>query len=173
MANCKQCNSEIVSKYAKKFCNSSCAASYNNKGVRRHAGELPHCNGCGTKLRLGERKYCSNKCQRTHERLERHGSEEAAKAHHDALNRERVSRYNAKKKSNTPKITKAELKLIQEFYNNCPDGHEVDHIYPISKGGWHVLSNLQYLSVTDNRSKSDKLLDNIAPWGYVKETELR
>ena len=45
-------------------------------------------------------------------------------------------------------ITSAELLLIEEFYNNCPIGYHVDHIYPLQGkeiSGLHVLSNLQYL----------------------------
>jgi hypothetical protein len=47
--------------------------------------------------------------------------------------------------------------LIGRFYKNCPQGYEVDHIHPVSKGGKHCLSNLQYLTCEDNRSKSAKL----------------
>lgn len=48
--------------------------------------------------------------------------------------------------------------LIGKFYKNCPKGYEVDHIIPISKGGLHKLSNLQYLTFKENRSKKDKIL---------------
>jgi len=50
-----------------------------------------------------------------------------------------------------------ERKLIGMFYKNCPNGYEVDHIHPISKGGSHCLSNLQYLTKEENRRKSAKL----------------
>ena len=50
-----------------------------------------------------------------------------------------------------------EKKMIGEFYKNCPLGYEVDHIVPVSKGGKHKLSNLQYLTMKENRSKSDNL----------------
>lgn len=51
-----------------------------------------------------------------------------------------------------------EKKLIGKFYRNCPDGYEVDHIIPLSKGGKHCLSNLQYLTKEENRKKSAKLI---------------
>ena len=50
-----------------------------------------------------------------------------------------------------------EKKLIGRFYKNCPQGYEVDHIIPISRGGKHCLSNLQYLTKEENRKKSAKL----------------
>jgi len=50
-------------------------------------------------------------------------------------------------------------KNIIEFYNNCPVGFEVDHIIPLNGkyvSGLHTLSNLQYLPMSVNRSKSNK-----------------
>lgn len=51
-----------------------------------------------------------------------------------------------------------ELEAIRMFYVNCPPGFEVDHIIPISKGGTHHITNLQYLTKNENRTKRDKLL---------------
>lgn len=45
---------------------------------------------------------------------------------------------------------------IREFYLSCPPGCEVDHIVPISKGGKHCLSNLQYLTKEENRKKASR-----------------
>jgi len=53
-------------------------------------------------------------------------------------------------------LTWEEKEQIGEFYRNCPEGYEVDHIQPISKGGKHKLSNLQYLTRKDNARKSNK-----------------
>lgn len=50
-----------------------------------------------------------------------------------------------------------EKKLIGRFYKNCPEGYQVDHIIPVSRGGKHILSNLQYLTPDENRRKSNKL----------------
>ena len=57
------------------------------------------------------------------------------------------------------KRTFGDKKDIVEFYNNCPKGHEVDHIVPLNGrnvSGLHTLSNLQYLPISANRSKSNK-----------------
>ena len=71
------------------------------------------------------------------------------------LGREAYARYASRKKYQTP--TEANLEAIKEFYINCPAGYEVDHIIPISKGGQHTLSNLQYLTLNDNKRKNAKL----------------
>jgi hypothetical protein len=52
----------------------------------------------------------------------------------------------------------SEKKAIETFYENCPQGHEVDHIYPLqgkTVSGLHVLGNLQYLPMSVNRSKGN------------------
>ncbi len=63
----------------------------------------------------------------------------------------------ALKKEAVKEISWEEKKLIGKFYKNCPEGYEVDHIIPISKGGLHCLCNLQYLTIEDNRRKGAKL----------------
>jgi len=73
-----------------------------------------------------------------------------------ANKRESWMRYHSKKKYQTP--ANEDIKQLQEFYRNCPKGYEVDHIIPISKGGLHSISNLQYLTVKENQQKSDKIL---------------
>ena len=53
----------------------------------------------------------------------------------------------------------ADLAEIREIYLNCPDGFEVDHVIPLNGkyiSGLHVPENLQYLTVHDNREKSNK-----------------
>jgi 5-methylcytosine-specific restriction endonuclease McrA len=59
----------------------------------------------------------------------------------------------------------ADLNLIQEFYRMAElktketgIPYEVDHIIPISKGGLHHQNNLQVITRTENRSKSNKII---------------
>lgn len=65
----------------------------------------------------------------------------------------------AAKLQRTPKW--ANLKAIKQFYMNCPENMEVDHIVPMrgeNVSGLHVLENLQYLTKEQNCSKGNKLL---------------
>ncbi|HEC64608.1 MAG TPA: HNH endonuclease, partial [bacterium] len=61
---CTQCEDRLS--YAKrhnKFCSSSCAATFNNKGTRRHGKDPGLCIECGKKLSWSGKKYCNHRCQ--------------------------------------------------------------------------------------------------------------
>ena len=103
---------------------------------------------------FGKTKFCSRRCGWDHRRLGQ--TEEERIKLKRAKNRECYKRYIARRKYQTP--IGEDIKAIQEFYLNCPAGHEVDHIIPISKGGAHSLENLQYLTKEENRRKSNKIL---------------
>ena len=65
--------------------------------------------------------------------------------------------YYSAKLQRTPKW--ADLDKIKEVYLNCPKGLEVDHIIPLQGkevSGLHVACNLQYLTRSENSSKSNK-----------------
>lgn len=73
----------------------------------------------------------------------------------------KAATYRASKMRATPKWLSAEDREIMKLiYENCPKGYEVDHIIPLQHPevqGLHVPWNLQYLSIFENRSKSNRL----------------
>ena len=144
MNNCKHCKVETKNP---KFCSKSCAAKHNNKGVRRHGKDPIECSVCGTVTR--NKKYCSNKCSSS---IRKKDASIVA-----ASNAARQARYRAKHGYNRAYAPNANKDLIQTIYENCPEGHEVDHIIPLAKGGLHHESNLQYLTIKENRSKGCRI----------------
>jgi len=63
---CKLCKSILpYDKRNNKFCGHSCAAAFNNKGVRRHGKSnkrLDNCLNCTKKLSGNQKKFCSKTC---------------------------------------------------------------------------------------------------------------
>lgn len=71
--------------------------------------------------------------------------------------RERQNAYKGERSLRIPSWSQKDL--IEEFYNNCPEGYQVDHIIPlkgINVSGLHVIENLQYLTAEENLRKSNK-----------------
>jgi hypothetical protein len=137
-----------------KFCSRSCAATYNNAAVKGTIKKIrPLCAYCTKPTKRMESKFCSQDCAAGYSR--RYTPEEAA-AVRKIRNREVSGNYRAKVLAQTP--LDADRVAIREFYAACPEGYEVDHIIPISRGGPHTLDNLQYLTRTENRRKSNKLI---------------
>ena len=68
---CKHCGKEIpYEKRENDFCNSSCAASFNNKGACKHGQKKPdhsYCLNCGKEITRG-RRFCDNTCYAEYER---------------------------------------------------------------------------------------------------------
>lgn len=145
---CQNCGDDFAAKGDRKFCSKSCSASYNNRGIRRHGSPASTCQYCGNITSGATRKYCSPQCSGAARKTK--SIEEQRK-----LNRDRQARYRAK---NLRKYApNANREKIREIYKNCPDGYEVDHIRPLSKGGLHHEDNLQYLTVNENRKKGNKI----------------
>lgn len=66
---CLYCGKEITDgDYRKKFCNSSCSASYNNIGISRNKKNKQNsvCLNCGKEIPKNH-KYCNNSCKSEYE----------------------------------------------------------------------------------------------------------
>jgi 5-methylcytosine-specific restriction endonuclease McrA len=61
---------------------------------------------------------------------------------------------------------KAVAALIAAIYRACPPGYEVDHVLPLSRGGRHCPSNLQYLTREENMRKGARV-GHVPPPGTV------
>lgn len=131
-----------------KFCSRSCSASFNNRGKRKHGKERGVCCVCSKPKSSSAQKYCSNKCSSVVRKL--------PVEYLRAKNAENQSRYRQKKfRKIHPSANK---QIMIEIYKNCPNGYEVDHITPLSKGGLHHQDNLQYLTKFETRKKSNKMV---------------
>lgn len=64
---CKNCLAPILYKNRRNyFCNSSCATTFNNKGVRRHGEDKIEANCLFCEKLIFDSKYCSAKCQQNY-----------------------------------------------------------------------------------------------------------
>jgi len=132
------------------------------------AGDLkqPRCTEC---LRVYRRVY--NKKNKDRENLrkiawanENREKTLAAKAKWQKTNKGHYNALQANRRARILRATPkwADLNAIKEFYKNCPEGYEVDHIIPLQGkniSGLHVIGNLQYLPKSINRKKSNKYVN--------------
>ena len=86
----------------------------------------------------------------------------AKNAEYRRANGARFNAYSAKHKAAKRQQVPlwADLEKIAAIYEGCPAGMEVDHIVPLqgkNVSGLHVHYNLQYLTVSENRSKGNRL----------------
>ena len=159
---CTQCSIKLPQeKKNNKFCSRSCSAIFNNTAIPKRLAKMYKCVVCETEFK-NKSKYCSNKCFDFGRRKYKTKEEQVAATRKKV--REVSANYRASVRNQTP--PDVDRAAIKEFYNNCPKGYEVDHIIPISKNGLHTLSNLQYLTIQENRKKSNKLQPTI----YHKDT---
>ena len=82
-------------------------------------------------------------------------------------NRQQYQYYASQRRAKKLKATPywADLESIKQFYLNCPEGYEVDHIIPLQGKlvcGLHIPINLQYLTPTENYQKSNSFIPFLA-----------
>lgn len=106
------------------------------------------------KFRTISEKYDSRYCSYSCAQKARYLGEEHKQKVRNCIG----ARRRARLRNQTPKLTQEEQDRIKQIYINCPDGYEVDHIIPISKGGLHHPDNLQLLTISENRRKHNKIV---------------
>jgi 5-methylcytosine-specific restriction endonuclease McrA len=149
-SHCKNCNITLPQeKKNNAFCSRSCAASYNNSQSPKRKATFHNCPGCGISTRDSDGVYCSSDCYQSNRAFV---PDEVKRTRRNEVS----ANYRSSLKNQTP--NNADRAAMREFYLKCPEGYEVDHIVPISKGGLHTLENLQYLTITENRRKGNKII---------------
>lgn len=120
---------------------------------------------CGTRVKVksnllvcGDTKSCG--CLNNDKRKSRSGANCHFYKHGEHGTKEYYRNNTAKRRASIlNRTTKwSDLSEIREFYKNCPKGYHVDHIVPLqgkNVSGLHVLSNLQYLTKTENLKKNN------------------
>lgn len=85
--------------------------------------------------------------------------------HKSPKGRASSARFKATRKRQIAKYkpTQSEKIAIDQIRINVPDGHHVDHIYPLAKGGLEHPWNLQHLTAEENIAKKDKVMPNTPP----------
>jgi hypothetical protein len=133
--------------------------------------EYKHCGNCSQiKLKTSFNfdkstpDTLSRKCKDCTKSINKSWYDSNKQYHRDYLkeHRQEYNARNAKRRALLLERTVrwADLDKITDIYRNCPEGHHVDHYYPLqgeTVSGLHVENNLQYLTAKDNLSKGNKM----------------
>jgi hypothetical protein len=145
------CSDSNIKKYLQKF---EIKKPFELECQNKERKAKVNCLQCGKeyetqKFRTESEKYDSKYCSYSCAQKSRYLGEE----HKRRIRNEIAARRRARLRNQTPELSIEEKKQIQEYYLNCPEGYEVDHIQPLAKGGLHHPNNLQILTKTENRRK--------------------
>lgn len=163
---CKTCNNEHDGTFGSgKYCSRKCANSrVRTKEIKEKVSNTIKEGIQSGRIATGLSKGSTHKNRRTEEHskklsssLKQHWDEKGRKTLEQkrAATKAAVYAYRARKRNAIP--NDADLELIKKIYESAPNGYQVDHIIPLSKGGLHHQDNLQYLTAKENQSKNNSL----------------
>jgi 5-methylcytosine-specific restriction endonuclease McrA len=162
---CLKCNTEHNGLFGSgKFCSRSCS----NSRIRTSETKEKIANGVKEAIVSGKAKKPNRKGVKLPPRTQEHSAKisegrnaywdkkgRVSEEHKRAGNKANVYAYRARKRNAIP--DNADLNLIRQIYQFVPEGYQVDHKIPLSRGGLHHQDNLQYLPAKDNQSKNNRL----------------
>jgi hypothetical protein len=162
---CFKCNTKHNGLFGSgKFCSRACA----NSRIRTADTKEKIANGVKESIVSGRTKIPNRKGVKLPPRTQEHSAKISAgrsaywdkrgrvsEEYKKAGNKANVYAYRARKRNAIP--DDADLILIRQIYQFVPEGFQVDHKIPLSKGGLHHQDNLQYLPARDNQSKNNRL----------------
>lgn len=134
-------------KYREKF-----KESYNDKKEHYSSARKIYYHKNKDKILQKNKKWYHNNKDRVKELNKKHKQENKHLARHNKVKRRVIEKQALPKWANLTKI--------KEIYKNCPKGMVVDHIIPLNSNfvcGFHVETNLQYLTPKENSIKSNKV----------------
>ena len=157
------CSDPLIKQKIRKF-NLQKPKHLENKNKERK--EVLYCENCGTEFMVSrfrainekwKARFCSHSCSRKFLYL---GEDHKRAVLNSVAARRRCRMRDAfDETADQQKINEiyCEAKRLTEE-TNVP--HEVDHIIPISKGGKHHEDNLQIITMSENRKKHTKIMEN-------------
>jgi 5-methylcytosine-specific restriction endonuclease McrA len=93
----------------------------------------------------------------------REQNREVLREYHRARYRQFKSSYIERNQRREKRTAQASFphqrEILSQFYRDCPEGQQVDHVIPLRHPlvcGLHAIANLQYLTGPDNLKKGNK-----------------
>ena len=150
---CVECSAQRAAKYAKEHKNEAKtrAARWREANPERHRQNSRNAVARNPQANRDKARAWADA---NHEKVKARYKKNPAPFKHNAAKR-RVRQ----KQAQLP-LTDEQQQWMKEIYEQCPEGYEVDHIYPLrgeNSRGLHVPWNLQYLPTDVNRKKRNKL----------------
>ena len=175
--NCPECNTDFTPVRHQKFCTTSCGKKHRQRAYRSDVAKRNRENEL-QKIRYhtdharhrayAQKHYEANKASenaRATSYRKQNSSSVNSRRRSNYLadpvkQREQSRAYDARKISQSPKLTTIEQMMVDNYYKRAAElgsNYQVDHIIPLDLGGLHAPWNLQVVTKSDNCSKRNSL----------------